>query len=245
MERDKYIEVINEVILPIIDKTKEIDDYYLRELWFTIIDASERTLSILLFGEQPKSVTLSYNIELNGQDVLFWFKTTALCFISYIYYYYTPDDRKILNSKGYLKFENERCYGKLFDSYKILFNERPTYHNFSKYILGLKEDETKGYSIKGETEIALRLAAKDGIAIGQELLHTIWHENTEDSNIYNNSCMYGINRNNPIANKMSVIGLRIWQAHQQIIQPFLQKNPIGKTPILKRLISFMHGRAKR
>lgn len=235
MERAKYEYIIKDVIQPIIDITKNIDDYYLRELWFTILDATERSLSMLLFFKSPLPDDVNYDLELSHDDILYWFKRTSLCFISYIYHYYTPDQRVKMNNKGYLSLENNKCDGKIIDVYYKYFNERPDYQDVVKYSLGLNKDEMNGYSLKGDTETAMRLTAIDGITIGRELLHNIWHEDTEDKNIFDNSNMFGVNINNPITKKMATIGIRIWQAYQQIIQPFLQNNPIGKTPFKARI----------
>ena len=59
------------------------------------------------------------------------------------------------------------------------------------------------YTKSGNTEKVLELTAKDYKTIGEELLQNIWKEKDEKKTLF--------------------IGTRIWQAHQQIVQPFLPK----------------------
>lgn len=75
-------------------------------------------------------------------------------------------------------------------------------------------------------EKAMELTKKDHATIAIELLENVWNENVSQKNeeeIKAYGPGYGSEKLNPEAKKILFVGARIWQAHQQIVQPFLAK----------------------
>lgn len=224
MDKKRYEIIIKNVVQPIINKVEGIDNYFLRELWMTVLDATERSLSGILFFS---SDDMDFDKDVKEEDVLFWFKKVSLCFISWIYYSYTKEQRKDLINKDYLYLEKDTYGGKILDVYKDSFGIFPDCKDILKYALGLKEDEESKFSATGNFDDVEKLALKDYEVIGRELIENIWTINTSGISIHDEKNPAKINKSNPIAGKIAFLGLRLWQAHQQIIQPFLAKNPIG------------------
>lgn len=226
MDKKRYEIIVKSVIQPIINKVEGIDNYFLRELWMAILDATERSLSGILFFS---SDNMDFDKDIKEEDILFWFKKVSLCFVSWIYYAYTKEQRKDLINKNYLCLEKNTCSGEILDVYKDLFGIFPNCKDILKYALGLKEDEESEFSATGNFDAAERLALKDYEVIGRELMENPWTINTSGISVHEEKNTTGINKSNPIARKIAFLGLRLWQAHQQIIQPFLTKNSIGNS----------------
>lgn len=220
MDRSQYEAIRENVVRPIIGQVGAIDNYFLRQLWATILDASERSLRGLLFLS-PAEVTL--NKDINEEDIRFWFKKVSLCFISWIYHFYTMEQRKDLLTKDYLYFHGDSCGGRILDVYEDLFRVKPNCQEVIRYSLGLREDEDKGISISRNIEAATELTLKDYRTIGSVLLENIRHESRDDFKLF--------------------LGARLWRAHQQIIQPFLMKNPVGRAPKRYRIVPITYGLA--
>ena len=67
---------------------------------------------------------------------------------------------------------------------------------------------------------------KDYATIAIELLEKIWHEDTDQkvlSNLRKYKPGHGMENLDPKVKKVVFLGDRIWQAHRQIVQPFLPK----------------------
>lgn len=94
----------------------------------------------------------------------------------------------------------------MFDSYNRIFHEKITINDINRYAAGLKEDTEKGYSKSGNIERGSELAMQDAKTIGAELFQMICKENVESNE-----------------KRVLFLGVRIWQAYQQIVQPFLIK----------------------
>ncbi|MDO8886341.1 hypothetical protein [Candidatus Oleimmundimicrobium sp.] len=240
MDRTQYGTIVKMFCKPLVSKVEGIDNYFLRELWMTILDATERSLSGILFFSPTET---SFDKDINKEDIQFWFKKVSLCFVSWIYYFYTMEQRRDLINKGYLYLQGDSCGGRILDVYESLFGVKPNTQEVIRYSLGLKEDEEKALTISGAYEMAMDSDLKDYQTIGSELLENIWHENIKDFKLKSG---YGENWDfssidNPLAKKMFFIGARLWQAHQQIIQPFLMKNPIGKAPKWYRIVPISYG----
>lgn len=238
MDKKRYEIIIKDVIQPIINKVEGIDNYFLRELWMTVLDATERSLSGILFFSPDD---INFDKDIKEEDILFWFKKVSLCFVSWIYYAYTKEQRKDLINKEYFCFEKNTCGGRILDVYKDLFGEVPNCKDILKYALGLKEDEESGFSATGNFDATGRLALKDYEVIGRELIENIWKVNTNGISIYDGKDPAKTNKSNPIAKKIAFLGLRLWQAHQQIIQPFLTKNLVRRALKWNRIVPITSG----
>lgn len=227
---------VRDVIQPLVKRVEEINDCFVRKLWMVILDASTRSLTGIMFFT-PQGV--DFDKEIKGEDVLYWCRSTTLCFISWIYYFYPEEYRQILKRRDYLYFESGTCGGRMLQVYRDLFATTPNCADIMKYALGLREDEHRGISVWLDFDAVGKLALKDYDTIGRELLENIWRFNTEAVRTWDGEVSVKAYKSNPVGKKIVFLGSRLWQAHEQIIQPFLTKNPIGKPSALWRIMRFL------
>jgi len=192
-----------------------MEDLALRELWITLLDASERSLRGVLFY-QPNGIYLDRRI--GEEDIKFWFKKVPLCFIAWIYYGIGTKSKADIS--GYLYFKDDSCGGLILDIYESLFGKSPKCSKIQKYATGLKEDDEREISLKGDLDTVEELMFRDYDVIGRELLEEIWNIDTRGIKICEEFNSIKSNEDT-IAKKMLFIGGRLWQAHKQIIQPLL------------------------
>jgi hypothetical protein len=208
----KYGRIIKKTLRPFVAKLETVDDYALRELWMTLLDASERSLQRIMFHSPPR---IQFNTEIGEDNTRLWFKKVTLCFIAWIYYGCTKESRDSINE--YLYFRDDTCGGKILDIYEDLFEERPKCNDIVKYAAGLKEDDERGISAGGDLEACMEFALRDYEVIGRELLEKIWGIDTAGVTIHKDVK----SNKNTIAKMILFVGGGLWQAHQQIIQPTL------------------------
>lgn len=208
----KYGRVIKKFLRPFVAKLETVGNPTLREFWMTILDATERSLQGIMF-HSPEGIQLNTGI---GEDnIRLWFKKVPLCFIAWTYYSYPKENRD--DFQGYLYFRNDTCGGEIVDIYENLFGERPKCNDIVKYAAGLKEDDEKGISAGGEWKASMEFTLRDYEVIGRELLEEIWGIDTAGVTTYKDMEL----NKDTIAKMILFVGGRLWQAHQQIIQPTL------------------------
>ena len=101
----------------------------------------------------------------------------------------------------------------MFDSYNRIFDEKVSIDDINHYAAGLKpKEDEKRYKVfelmrnKNKVLEFQRDMVRDYKAFGKELWQKIWKEDVSSN-----------------GKKILFLGARIWQAHQQIVQPFLPK----------------------
>ena len=221
---DNYKKLVAQSYNKLQNKIDEIDNKEIKDFFSTILDAAERSLRGLLF-QSPDEFNFSKDITVN--DIDFWLKKTSRAFISYSYYFYS-DSPQIKDNviKDMAQESYEMWWQVIFNNYDKVFGESINMEIVNHYATGLKEDSEKKYSASGNMEKAMELSNKDAITIATELIKNVWHENITqkmEEEIKAYRLTYGSKKLNPEAKKILFVGIRIWQAYQQIIQPFLAK----------------------
>lgn len=206
-EELEYRKQLAEVYNPIADKVDEIKEDDIKELFKTILDASERALRVALFTASPPE-ELNFKKQITKDEIEFWLRKVSLALLAYSYYFYQDaseakkdQDLARLVSKSYREY-----WDRIYDYYNQFFNDNIGQKEIDYYASGLKEDTEKGYAEAGDMGKVHELATRDNKTIGSELLKGIWKEDVK------------LNEK-----KGQILGFRIWQAYQQIVQPFLGK----------------------
>ena len=221
---DNYKKLVAQSYIKFQNKIDKIDSKEIKDFFSTIIDAAERSLRGLLF-QSPDEFNFSKDITV--KDIDFWIRKTSRAFISYSYYFYS-DSPQIKNSdiKDMTQESYEMWWQVIFNNYDKVFGESINMEIVNYYAAGLKEDFEKKYSASDNIGKAMELSYKDAITIATELVKNVWHENITqkmEEEIKAHRLTYGSEKLNPEAKKILFVGIRIWQAYQQIIQPFLAK----------------------
>jgi hypothetical protein len=238
MEEGAYIYVLRQVINPLMEKIDAIEEKEVREFFKVILDASERSLRGILFmapseldfktpsrerdknfwGRTMKEKSAFYK-KLTKEEIDFWLRKVSLALVAYSYYFFSIKEQPPL-----VKFSYKAYWQRMFDSYNKIFDENITIKEINHYTTGLKEgpDNIENIDIEKELESMKR----DYQVIAIELLRKIWNAdiNTkvlEDLKKYKPG--YGMENLDPLVKKIIFLGDRIWQAHRQIVQPFLAK----------------------
>lgn len=217
-EEINYKTTLAQISNPLMDKIDELQEKEVREFFKVILDAAERSLRGILFmapselefktqtrdkafwKKQTKEKSTFFK-QLTKKEIDFWLRKVSLALVAYSYYFFSGGEDSPL-----VQFSYKAYWQRMFNSYNKIFGENITIENISHYASGLKEDTEKGYSKSRNMEKVLELTSRDYKTIGAELLQKIWKENI-DSN----------------EKKGIFLGNRIWQAHQQIVQPFLME----------------------
>jgi len=204
-EEIEYKTILAQVSNPLMDKIDAIDEREVRDFFKTILDAAERSLRGILFMAPEE---FNFKKQMTKEDIDFWLSKVSLAFMSYSYYFYgdVPEIEKNQNFTNLVDVSYRAYWQRMFDYYNQIFNENIGQREIDCYASGLKEDTEKGYSKSGNMEKVSELTTRDYRTISSELLRKIWKEDI-DSN----------------ERKGLFLGARIWQAYQQIVQPFLTK----------------------
>ncbi|MEK6953089.1 MAG: hypothetical protein AABX29_08820 [Nanoarchaeota archaeon] len=196
----------------------ERENEEVRDFFKMVLDATERSLRGILFMAPEE---FGFKKTLTKEEVDFWFRKVSLALVAYSYYFFWAEEFSLLVQSSFKMY-----WQRMFDSYNKIFNENITINDVNHYAAGLKEDSEKGYSKSGNLEKSLGLMTNDYATIATELLIKIWHENINQKtldDLRKYTPDYDIGSFNPQAKKVIFLGSRIWQVHQQIIQPFLPK----------------------
>ena len=205
-EEKKYRLLLGEVYHPLVDRIDAFEEREVRDFFKTILDAAERSLYGILFMAPEE---FNFKKQMTKEEIDFWLRKASLALMSYSYYSYAnaPEvevNRPFLNL---LDISYRVYWQRMFDCYNQIFEENVGQKDIDYYASGLKEDTDKGYSSKlADMEKAKELTIKDYKTIASELLKKIWEEDISSNE-----------------RKGLFLGVRIWQAHEQIIQPFLVK----------------------
>ncbi|MEA3420690.1 MAG: hypothetical protein U9Q97_03305, partial [Acidobacteriota bacterium] len=204
-EEKKYRLLLTDVFSPLVDKIDSLDQEEARDFFEVILDAAERSLRGVLFMAPDE---FSFKRLITKEEIEFWLRKVSLVLMSYSYYSYdnTPEAEKNRDLAKLVDTSYRVYWERMFDYYNQIFNENIGHEDVDYYASGLKEDGEKGFSESGNMEKVIESSMKDYKAISSELLKEIWKEEI-DSN----------------EKKGLFLGVRIWQAHQQIVQPFLVK----------------------
>ena len=197
-EKIEYKITLAKVSNPLIDKIDEIGEKEVRDFFKVILDATERSLRGILFMDPEE---FNFKRELTKEEIDFWLRKVSLALVAYSYYFFLVEEKS-----SFAQFSYEAYWHRMFNSYNKIFDENITIDDINHYAAGLKEDTEKGYSKSGDIEKILELTSRDYKTLGAELLHKIWKKEVSSND-----------------KKALFLGTRIWQAHQQIVQPFLLK----------------------
>ena len=197
-EEMEYKMTLAQVSNPLMDKIDKLPEKEVREFLKTILDGVERSLRGILFMA-PEEFNLKKTVT--KEEIDFWLRKVSLAILAYSYYFFSVEEQAPLG-----KFSYEAYWQRMFDSYNEIFRENITRNDINYYAAGLKEDTEKGYSKSGNMEKVAELTARDYKTLGGELLQKIWQEDVSSNE-----------------RKTLFLGARIWQAYQQIVQPFLPK----------------------
>lgn len=202
-EETKYKKARVEVYNPLIDEIDTIKEREIKVFFQTILDAAERAFRGILFMT-PKE--FNFKKEITKEEMDFWLRKVSLALISYSYYFY--DNHPIVKENKTLAdtvdIIDKVVWGRIFNYYNQIFNEDINQEEIDYYASGLKEDTEEEYTKSGNMEKVLELTDRDYKTIASELLQKIWNEDINDNE-----------------KKGLILGVRIWQAHQQLVQPFL------------------------
>ncbi|OIO34200.1 MAG: hypothetical protein AUJ70_01635 [Candidatus Omnitrophica bacterium CG1_02_40_15] len=202
-----YKVILAKISNPLMDKIDAIEEREVRDFFKIILDAAERSLRGILFMAPEE---FNFKKQITKEEIDFWLSKVSLALMSYSYYFYGDSSEikkiRIFNFVSKSLIDSGAYWQKMFDYYNQIFNENIGQKEIDHYASGLKEDVEKGYSESGGMEKVNELTTRDSKTITSELLQKIWKEN--------------INSNE---RKGLFLGMRIWQAHQQIVQPFLAK----------------------
>lgn len=234
-ERD-YKKNLAQVCNPIMDKIDKLSEKEVRDFFEIILDAAERCLRGILFmapseseftsqvrdkgflQKQMKETSAFYK-TVTREDIDFWLRKVSLALVAYSYYSFSGGEESPMVQASY-----ESYWERMFDSYNEVFGENITINDIDHYAAGLKEDTEEGYSKYGDMEKVATLAAKDRATIALELLEKIWNETVRNERVRDLETYkldYGVENSDPLVKKILFLGARIWQGHQQIVQPFL------------------------
>lgn len=204
-DEEEYKTALAHVSGPFMDKIDMIEEREVRSFFKTIIDAAERALRGILFVAPEE---FDFKKILTKEKIDFWLRKVSLAFMSYSYYFYSdaPGIEKNQDFANLVDVSYKTYWRRMFDYYNQIFEESIEQKEIDYYASGLKEDSEKGYSKSGVMEKVEDLTKRDYRTIASELLQKIWKED--------------INSNE---RKGVFLGARIWQAYQQIVQPFLVK----------------------
>ncbi len=199
-ERKEYNKLTKESSRVLFDEINTIKEKEIRKFFEIVVDASERVLRALLF----KMESIDLRKELNQKKFNWWLKKVFLVMIAYSYYC-TVLVKKWYRSEDiyYGGISYEEWFNKVFEYYNQIFDETISKKDIDYYAAGYKEDAETGYSVVGDEERVNKTCEKDCLTIGSELLKEIWQG--EDKN------------------RSLIIGGRIWEAHKQLIRPYLEK----------------------
>lgn len=217
-EEVEYKMTLAQVSNPLMDRIDKLPEKEVREYFKVILDAAERSLRGILFMAPEE---FNFKKAVTKEEIDFWIRKVSLVLVAYSFYFFSGGEDSPM-----VQFSYEAYWQRMLDSYNKIFGENITKDNINFYAAGLKEDTEKGYSASGNMQKAMGLTKKDHATIATELLENIWHENITaevKSEIKAYGPDYGADRLSATARKILFLGARIWQAHQQIVQPFLPK----------------------
>jgi hypothetical protein len=213
---------------PLMDKIDELPEREVREFFKTIIDAAERSLRGILFMTPEE---FNFKKQVSKEDIDFWLRKVSLALMSYSYYFYdvNPVVKQNKNLAETADLVDKIVWERFFDYYNQIFDENINQKEIDYYALGLKEDGEKGYTESEDMEKVFKMANRDCITIASELLEKIWHEKVDldEFKTFEVYPMFQSGQNSegiPLKIRKAIfLGIRIWQVHQQIVQPFLTK----------------------
>ena len=197
-DKMEYKMTMAQVFNPLMNKIDKLPEKEVREFLKTILDGAERSLRGILFMAPEE---FNFKKTATKEEIDFWLRKVSLAILAYSCYFFSVEEQVPLG-----KFSYEAYWQRMFDSYNEIFRENITKNDINYYAAGLKEDTEKGYSKSGNMEKVAELAVRDYKTLGGELLQKIWQEDVSSNE-----------------RKTLFLGARIWQAYQQIVQPFLPK----------------------
>lgn len=224
-EEIEYKATLAKVSNPLMDKIDAIEEREIRDFFNIILDIDERSLRGILF---MSPIEFNFKKQMTIEDIEFWLRKVSLALISYSYYFYgdAPGIKKNQDFANLVDVSYKAYWQRMFDYYNQIFNENIGQKEIDYYASGLKEDCEKGYSKSGNMEKVGELTVRDYKAIALELLEKIWNVGIDQktlNDLQKYKPGYGMENLDPKVKKMVFLGDRIWQAHQQIVQPFLTK----------------------
>lgn len=223
-EESDYKQTLGQVYNPLIGEIGNIERKEVKEFFNVILDASERALRGILFMSPTEFNFKKYIMK---ENIDFWTRRVSLALISYSYYFYEINPVLMgLEENPYKDFWQE-----IFGTYNKLFNEKIGKKEIDKYAAGLKQDNKMGYSQFGDMRKAFECANRDYLTIASELLDNIWQEKIDlfalKTDVFEALKLYNpdqiLKKVAPETRKALFLGIRIWQSHQQIVQPLVMR----------------------
>jgi len=203
-EEAKYKAVLRQVSMPLMGKISLIKEKNIRMFFEKIVDVSEKVLRSLLFETE----IIDYKKELTKEEFDYWIKKVSLAMIACSYYCVVLVKNWYgLDNIYFKRVSYVEWFNKVFNYYNQIFNKNITKKDMDYYASGYKEDAERGYSKTEDQAKVLESCKRDYETIGSELLKEIWCEDIKKENY----------------NKRIIIGTRIWEAHRQLIRPYLEK----------------------
>lgn len=224
-EEREYKSLLSRVYDPLVDKIEAVEEQEVKDFFTVVLETSEKTIRVTLFMS-PTEVGFKKQITVEG--IAFWLRKVSLALLSYSYYYYQNSIEKKSNQNLVdLSDKSYKAYwGKMFESYNLIFGEDIGQKEIDYYATGLKEDTEKGYTESGNMEKVWELSKGDYIRIAEELLDKVWGEHLSalsKKNLKTYKPGIGSDNLDPQTKKTLYLGGSIWRAYQQVVQPFLEK----------------------
>jgi hypothetical protein len=224
-EQKEYQSLLVDAYNPLKQKIEAIEEREVRDFFEVILECSEKCLRVILFSSP---LEFDFKAQITKDEIGFWLRKVSLVLISYSYYYYGYPP-EIESNKDIVEL-SERSYKadwqRMLDSYNKLFAEKIGQKEVDYYVAGLREDSEKEYSKSGNMEKAFELTVRDNLTIGSELLERIWRmklSSASKQTLTGYRPGSGMKNVDPQAKKALFLGVSIWRAYQQIVQPFLEK----------------------
>jgi len=205
VNKEEYKRIIGQVYAPLLEKADSIKESEYRDFLKKIIEAAERSLRSLLFTPFRE---FEFKKEISENDVSFWLEKVSLVLISYSYY-------SIVSVKSWYDLKNiylnkiphEVFFEAILKYYNRVFDKRASLEDINYYSEGYKETIEK--RLVETPENLKKIVRRDYRVIGAELLAGVWGEDIDEDKWTKKQGIF--------------LGEWIWQTHEKIIIPFLQK----------------------
>jgi hypothetical protein len=224
-EEKEYRSILLDVYNLLMQKIQALEEREVIDFFEVILDCSERCLRVILFSSPPE---FEFKRAITKDKTEYWLSKVSLVLMSYSYHYYGYPP-EIESNKALVEISEmsyKEYWQRMFYSYNKIFGEKIGQKEVDYYASGLKEDDEKEYSKSGNMEKAFELTVRDHITIGSELLERIWGiglSSVSKQTLTSYKLGSGMENVDPQAKKALFVGMSIWRAYQQIVQPFLEK----------------------
>ncbi len=136
-----YGQLLNSVFYPIVDQVENKSEQEVREYFYVVLGAAERSLRVLMSVKVPKP-EFDFRKQLTESDMDFWLRRVTLAVIAYSYYFYTdvPQIEYGQAPHSLSGFSYDLYWQRMYDLYNQIFNEHIEQRDINHYAAGLRED---------------------------------------------------------------------------------------------------------